>query len=73
MDEKELYARLLALEFNQDRLIQRLEAMELKIQKLELVYYQAFPDRADDDLRFQNQIDSLILFSKHDTPKKEQG
>jgi hypothetical protein len=30
-----------------------------KAEKLELAYYAAFPDRADKDLRFENQILSL--------------
>jgi hypothetical protein len=73
MDEKELSARLLALELNQDFLIERLEAMELKAQKLELAYYQAFPDRADGDLQFENQLQSLVLLSKRQDEKRKQG
>jgi hypothetical protein len=70
MDEKELCGRLLALEFNLDRLNDRLDEMALKTQKLELAYYQAFPDRADADREFEHQLESLILFSKPGAPKK---
>jgi hypothetical protein len=68
--EKDVCARLLALEFNQDRLIERLEEIALRLQKLDLAYYEAFPDRADADLRFQNQLDALVFPPKQDAAKK---
>jgi hypothetical protein len=70
--ELENELRLLALELHRDSLEERLEAMTQKLQKLELAYYQAFPDRADGDLQFDNQLQSLILSSKPDASKREQ-
>ena len=64
-----LHARLLTLEFNQDRLVEQLEAMTAKVQKLELAYYQAFPDRVDSDLHFDHQLQRLVLLSKNEAKK----
>jgi hypothetical protein len=70
--ELETELRLLALELHRDSVDAQLEAMTQKLQKLELAYYQAFPDRADGDAQFDNQLQSVILSSKPDASKREQ-
>jgi hypothetical protein len=58
--EYQTQLRLMALELSVDYLNRRIEEIALKTQKLEIAYYQAFPDRAAEDLRFENQLHALI-------------
>jgi hypothetical protein len=70
--EYQTQLRLMCLELGVDSLSRQLKEMALKTEKLEMAYYAAFPDRADKDLRFENQILSLKLNLPpgEDTPKK---
>jgi hypothetical protein len=59
--ESETRDRLMMIELSIGNLFRQMEEIASKTQKLEIAYYAAFPDRADKDLKFENQILSLKL------------
>lgn len=81
--EKESKPSKRYLEFEQDttltflgmglkltHIFQQMEALALKVQKLEAAYYHAFPDRMDKDAQFEEQLRALNSPSEPETPTK---
>jgi predicted ATP-grasp superfamily ATP-dependent carboligase len=55
----ETSSRLMLMKISIDKLFAQVDEIASRLQKLELAYYQAFPDRADQDVRFENQLYEL--------------
>lgn len=69
--EEDMMWRLGAAEINIANLFRRLETMTRTLQKLDEAYYQAFPDRIDKDVRFEDQIEALKKAStKPNAPRR---
>jgi len=57
--EKYVLTRLVAFELQITGLIEAVNVMQRKMQKLDEVYYHIFPDRFDKDFEFERQLLAL--------------